>query len=94
MSYDVPQWTYDNFKSEDYLRRVVMPLEVLLTNFKRCVVRTRTYTYTHTRAYMPRIRTRVCVCPCPCACVAWRSCGLTRPAPATALAATAVGDCA
>ncbi|PNH04400.1 H/ACA ribonucleoprotein complex subunit 4 [Tetrabaena socialis] len=33
------QWVYDNFKDESYLRRVVMPLEVLLTRFKRCVVK-------------------------------------------------------
>lgn len=33
------QWMYDNFKDESYLRRVVMPLEVLLVNFKRCVVK-------------------------------------------------------
>eukprot|EP00242_Pyramimonas_sp_CCMP2087_P018432 CAMPEP_0198203886 /NCGR_PEP_ID=MMETSP1445-20131203/7214_1 /TAXON_ID=36898 /ORGANISM="Pyramimonas sp., Strain CCMP2087" /LENGTH=494 /DNA_ID=CAMNT_0043875465 /DNA_START=91 /DNA_END=1575 /DNA_ORIENTATION=- len=33
------QWTFDNLKDETYLRRVVMPLEVLLTNFKRCVVK-------------------------------------------------------
>lgn len=30
---------YDNFKDEAYLRRVIMPLEVLLVNFKRCVVK-------------------------------------------------------
>jgi H/ACA ribonucleoprotein complex subunit 4 len=33
------QWMYDNFKDEEYLRRVIMPLEVLLTNFKRVVVK-------------------------------------------------------
>jgi len=33
------QWMYDNFKDESYLRRVVMPLEVLLTGFKRLVVK-------------------------------------------------------
>ncbi|KAG2495733.1 hypothetical protein HYH03_006331 [Edaphochlamys debaryana] len=33
------QWVYDNFKDETYLRRVIMPLEVLLVNFKRCVVK-------------------------------------------------------
>ena len=33
------QWTYDNLKDEAYLRRVVMPLEVLLTNYKRLVVK-------------------------------------------------------
>jgi len=33
------QWTFDNLKDESYLRRVVMPLEVLLTNFKRLVVK-------------------------------------------------------
>uniref|UniRef100_A0A7R9Z235 PUA domain-containing protein n=1 Tax=Chlamydomonas euryale TaxID=1486919 RepID=A0A7R9Z235_9CHLO len=33
------QWMYDNFKDETYLRRVVMPLEVLLTGFKRVVVK-------------------------------------------------------
>lgn len=33
------QWQYDNFKDEAYLRRTIMPLEVLLTGFKRCVVK-------------------------------------------------------
>ncbi|CAL9067816.1 H/ACA ribonucleoprotein complex subunit 4-like [Musa acuminata AAA Group] len=33
------QWTYDNFQDESYLRRVVMPLEVLLTSYKRLVVK-------------------------------------------------------
>ena len=33
------QWLYDNFKDDSYLRRVVMPLEVLLTNYKRIVVK-------------------------------------------------------
>ncbi|GMH40474.1 hypothetical protein BSKO_08378 [Bryopsis sp. KO-2023] len=33
------QWLYDNFKDESYLRRVIMPLEVLLTNRKRLVVK-------------------------------------------------------
>jgi H/ACA ribonucleoprotein complex subunit 4 len=33
------QYTYDNTKDETYLRRVIMPLEVLLTNFKRVVVK-------------------------------------------------------
>ena len=33
------QWMYDNFKDEAYLRRAIMPLEVLLTNFKRLVLK-------------------------------------------------------
>lgn len=33
------QWVYDNHKDESYLRRVIMPLEVLLTSYKRCVVK-------------------------------------------------------
>ena len=33
------QWTYDVQKSEAYLRRVVMPLECLLTGHKRLVVK-------------------------------------------------------
>jgi H/ACA ribonucleoprotein complex subunit 4 len=33
------QHVYDQSKDESYLRRVVMPLEVLLTNFKRVVVK-------------------------------------------------------
>merc|ERR1712003_142330 len=32
-------WMYDNFKDETYLRRTIMPLEVLLTNYKRVVVK-------------------------------------------------------
>ncbi|KAL7423135.1 centromere/microtubule-binding protein cbf5 [Cryptotrichosporon argae] len=33
------QWVYDNTRDESYLRRVVRPLESLLTNFKRVVVK-------------------------------------------------------
>lgn len=33
------QWQYDNFKDETYLRRAILPLEALLTNFKRVVVK-------------------------------------------------------
>lgn len=33
------QWSLDNFKDERYIRKVIMPLEVLLTNFKRVVVK-------------------------------------------------------
>ena len=33
------QHVYDSTKNEEYLRRVVKPLEILLTNFKRVVVK-------------------------------------------------------
>jgi H/ACA ribonucleoprotein complex subunit 4 len=33
------QWMFDNLKQESYLRRVIMPLEVLLTSYKRIVVK-------------------------------------------------------
>lgn len=33
------QWLLDNTRDEAYLRRVVMPLERLLTSFKRLVVK-------------------------------------------------------
>ncbi|XP_078447165.1 NAP57 homolog [Wolffia australiana] len=33
------QWVFDNMRDEGYLRRVVMPLEVLLTSYKRLVVK-------------------------------------------------------
>lgn len=33
------QWMYDNFNDETYLRRVIMPLEVLLVGYKRIVVK-------------------------------------------------------
>ncbi|KAG8651691.1 hypothetical protein MANES_06G013600v8 [Manihot esculenta] len=33
------QWVYDNYRDETYLRRVIMPLEVLLTSYKRLVVK-------------------------------------------------------
>jgi H/ACA ribonucleoprotein complex subunit 4 len=33
------QWVKDNLSDESYLRRVVMPLEVLLTSYKRLVVK-------------------------------------------------------
>lgn len=33
------QWVYDNHKDESYIRRVIMPLEVLLTSYKRLVIK-------------------------------------------------------
>ncbi|KAF4375496.1 hypothetical protein F8388_024155 [Cannabis sativa] len=33
------QWAYDNYRDESYLRRVIMPLEVILTSYKRLVVK-------------------------------------------------------
>lgn len=33
------QWMLDNLRDESYIRRVVMPLERLLTNYKRLVVK-------------------------------------------------------
>ena len=33
------KWRYDNFKDETYLRRVVLPLEVMLTNLKRVIIK-------------------------------------------------------
>ncbi|XP_065870775.1 H/ACA ribonucleoprotein complex subunit 4-like [Euphorbia lathyris] len=33
------QWVYDTNRDESYLRRVIMPLEVILTSYKRCVVK-------------------------------------------------------
>ncbi|KAL9261889.1 H/ACA ribonucleoprotein complex subunit 4-like protein [Drosera capensis] len=33
------QWLYKNYRDENYLRRVIMPLEVLLTSYKRLVVK-------------------------------------------------------
>ncbi|KAL9398297.1 hypothetical protein Peur_007258 [Populus x canadensis] len=33
------QWVYDNYRDESYLRRAIMPLEVLLTSYKRLVVK-------------------------------------------------------
>ncbi|KMZ64444.1 tRNA pseudouridine synthase B [Zostera marina] len=33
------QWAFDNYRDESYLRRVVMPLEILLTSYKRLVVK-------------------------------------------------------
>ncbi|EAZ27071.1 hypothetical protein OsJ_11000 [Oryza sativa Japonica Group] len=33
------RWAMDNFNDESYLRRIVMPLEVLLTSYKRLVVK-------------------------------------------------------
>src|ERR1700733_14270145 len=33
------QWVYDNTKDESYLRRVIRPLESLLTTYKRIVVK-------------------------------------------------------
>ena len=33
------QWYYENYGKEDYLRRVIMPLEILLTGYPRIVVK-------------------------------------------------------
>lgn len=33
------QWYYDQYNNESYLRRVIMPLEILLTGYKRIVVK-------------------------------------------------------
>lgn len=33
------QYLYENFGDESYLRRVIMPIEILLTNYKRVVVK-------------------------------------------------------
>ncbi|KAL4605109.1 hypothetical protein ACB092_09G005000, partial [Castanea dentata] len=41
MMHDVmdAQWVFENYGDETYLRRVIMPLEVLLTSYKRLVVK-------------------------------------------------------
>merc|ERR1719454_913472 len=33
------QWYYEQYGKEDYLRRVIMPLEILLTGYPRIVVK-------------------------------------------------------
>lgn len=33
------QWIYDNHKDDSYLRRIIMPLETLLTSYRRLVVK-------------------------------------------------------
>lgn len=33
------QWRYEHFKDETYLRRVIMPLEVMLLHYKRIVIK-------------------------------------------------------
>lgn len=33
------KWRYDNYKDESYLRRVILPLEVMLTNMKRIIIK-------------------------------------------------------
>ena len=33
------QWLYDNHKDESYLRRVIKPLEALLTDHKRIIIK-------------------------------------------------------
>lgn len=32
-------WRYEHFKDESYLRKIILPLEVMLTNYKRIVVK-------------------------------------------------------
>lgn len=33
------KWRYDTYKDESYLRRVIMPLELILTNLKRIIIK-------------------------------------------------------
>lgn len=33
------QWLYENHKDESYLRRVVLPLEGLLVNYKKIIMK-------------------------------------------------------
>ena len=33
------KWRYDNYKDQSYLRRVILPLEVMLTNLKRIIIK-------------------------------------------------------
>ena len=33
------QWLYDNRKDESYLRKIIMPLEILLKNHKRIIIK-------------------------------------------------------
>lgn len=33
------KWRYDHFKDESYLRRVIMPLEVLLKHYPRIIIK-------------------------------------------------------
>jgi H/ACA ribonucleoprotein complex subunit 4 len=33
------KWRYDNYKDETYLRRVILPLEIMLTNLKRIIIK-------------------------------------------------------
>jgi H/ACA ribonucleoprotein complex subunit 4 len=33
------QWRYDHYKDETYLRRAILPLEVLLINYPRIVIK-------------------------------------------------------
>lgn len=33
------KWKYDNYKDESYLRRVIMPLELILANMKRVIIK-------------------------------------------------------
>merc|ERR1712112_165196 len=37
------QWLYDNHKDESYLRRIIRPLEALLTGHKRVIMERDTY---------------------------------------------------
>jgi H/ACA ribonucleoprotein complex subunit 4 len=33
------KWRYDNFKDETYMRRVILPLEVVLTQMRRILIK-------------------------------------------------------
>ena len=39
------QWLYDNHKDETYMRRIVRPLEALLTSHKRIIMKDSAVSY-------------------------------------------------
>lgn len=57
------QWLYDNHKDESYLRRVVYPLEKLLTSHKRLVMKDSAVSPgLHVRSVIKRPQTGGLVC--------------------------------
>lgn len=51
------QWMYDNTRDESYLRKVISPLETLLTSYKRIVVKDSTV---NAICYGAKVRNGIC----------------------------------
>lgn len=64
------QWLYDNHADESYLRRVIMPLESLLVNYKRIFVKDSSVSFSNFillcfRKSHDRLKQLCCICCIP-----------------------------